>query len=250
MNRRFRAAGIHLLVSAVAAAAIGSVVSLLWYPAPYGELAGGLRLMAILVGVDLVLGPMLTAVVAAPAKPRAELIRDIGVIALIQLAAMAYGVHAIAVSRPVYVVFEVDRFRVVTPVDLDPKELAEAPASLRELPWTGPRLIATVRPTGNAGLFDSIGKSLNGADLAMQPEHWVDYSEAKAAVAKAAKPVGILLHRYPETESAVRAAAAKAGLPIESVRFLPLMSRRSSWVALLGMSNMQIVGFIPVDGFF
>lgn len=40
---------------------------------------------ALVVGIDIVIGPALTLVVAQPTKPRAELIRDLIVIAVLQL---------------------------------------------------------------------------------------------------------------------------------------------------------------------
>lgn len=250
MNRRFRAAGLHLLVSACVAALVALLVFRFWYPSPYGAMAGGLTLFAILVGVDMVLGPMLTAVIASPTKPRAELVRDIAVIALVQATAFGYGVYTLALARPAYIVFEVDRLRVVAAADLEPAELAKGPEALRSLPWTGPKFIATVPPTDSAGLFDSVGRSLNGVDLAMQPDHWVEYASANAAVLKAARPVAALLQKYPQLESTVRDSAAAAGLPAEALRFLPLTSQRASWVALLAAPDMRVVGFAPVDGFF
>lgn len=250
MNRRFRAAGLHLLFSTCVAAAAALLVFQVWYPSPYGAMAGGLTLFAILVGVDVALGPLLTTVIASPTKPRAELIRDIAVIAIVQAAAFGYGVYTLALARPVYIVFEVDRLRVLAAADLEPGELAKGPASLRSLPWTGPKLIATVPPTDSAALFDSLGRSLNGADLAMQPDHWVDYASANAAILKAARPVSALLQKYPQLESTVRDSAASVGMSSQALRFLPLMSQRASWVALMAVPDMRVVGFAQVDGFF
>jgi len=250
MNRRFRAAGLHLLISAFVAAAVAVLVFQLWYPSPYGAMAGGLTLFAILVGVDMALGPLLTAVIASANKPRAELVRDIAVIALVQVAAFGYGVYTLALARPVYVVFEVDRLRVLAAADLEPADLAKGPAALRSLPWTGPKFIATVPPTDSAGLFDSVGRSLNGADLAMQPDHWADYESANAAIVKAARPVSALLQKYPQLETTVRDSAGSVGVPAEALRFLPLTSQRASWVALMAAPEMRVVGFAQVDGFF
>jgi hypothetical protein len=250
MSRRIRFAGSHFFLSVLVAGAVALLVFLVWYPSPYDSLAGGLSLFAILVGVDVALGPMLTAVVASPGKPRAELLRDVTLIAVIQLAAFSYGVYTIALARPVYIVYEVDRLRVVSAADIAPADLAKSAPEFRPLPWAGPRFIATVAPTDSAALFDSIGRSLQGTDLAMQPEHWVRYADANPAMLKAARLISVLLQRYPDAASAVGSAARTAGVPPSNLRFLPLMSRRRAGVALLSTPDMRVVGYLDVNGFF
>ena len=64
--------------------------------------------------MDVVCGPLLTLVLASPRKSRRERWLDFSLIGLIQLAALAYGMHSVWVARPVALVFEVDRLVVVT----------------------------------------------------------------------------------------------------------------------------------------
>ncbi len=251
MSRRLRASSVHLGVSLGVAALAGLLIFLVWYPSPYGVAAGGLALFLILVGVDVILGPSLTAVVASPGKPIKELRRDIALIALVQLLAFAYGVYSIALARPVYMVFEVDRFRVVSAADVDPSALSGAQPQFRQLPWTGPRLIAT-RPSANGDeTVRSIILSINGIDLGMQPDRWIEYdAAARASVATRSRPVDVLLQRYPQATGQVQRTASKASVEVASVRFLPLVSRRAEGVVLLAQPDMRVVGYVKVDGFF
>ena len=62
-----------------------------WYPYPYRELSGGRELFALVVAVDVVLGPLITLVIFNPAKTRRHLVMDFTVIGLLQVAALAYG---------------------------------------------------------------------------------------------------------------------------------------------------------------
>lgn len=250
LGRRLRAAGIHLAISLAVAAPIAWVVFIVWYPAPFDLIAGGLALFALIVGVDVVMGPALTLVAAAPAKPLAELRRDLAVIGLLQLAALVYGLHAIAVARPVYLAFEVDRLRAVTAADIDDDMLAEAPEPWRRLPWTGPRLIAAVPPTGADDQVRSIELGLAGVDLAMVPANWRPFADQRDAAWARARPVAELLARYPEAGAAAREAASQAGLPVASLRFIPVVSRHSNGVALLAGPDFDIVAYLPLDGFF
>jgi len=249
MNFRLQCAMWHALGSASVALLVAALVLGLWYPPPYATLAGGLELLAILVGVDVVLGPLLTAVVAHPAKPRKGLARDIGAIVLVQLLALGYGVFTIAQARPVHLVFEVDRFRVVSAADIDLAQLPQAPPGLRQLPWSGPTVIAARPPLGNEEMMRSLDLALQGQEISLRPERWSDYASLSAAALQAARPVALLLAHYPEAAEPVRAAAQAHGLEPSSLRFLPVVSRKASAVALLGGPQGQVLGFVAVDGF-
>ncbi len=246
---RLRAAGIHLAVCVVVAALVALVVFLCWYPAPFADLTHVAPIFLMLVGIDIVVGPALTLVVAKPTKPRAELLRDLSVIALLQLSALAYGVHSVASARPVALAFEVDLFRLVTANEIDDASLAEAPAALRELPWRGPRLMAVVKPDDPSEQLRTIDLGLAGVPLAALPKYWRDYASLADEVWRKSKPVALLLEKHPQVAADVQAAAAAAGQPVSALRFLPLLSRQASWVTLMA-PGAKVVGHLPVDGFF
>lgn len=250
LKRRLRAAGIHFGLSAAVAAAASLVVFFVWYPAPYASISGGLSLFALLVAVDVALGPLLTAVAASPGKPRPEFVRDLSFIALVQLAAFGYGMFTIALARPVHLVFEIDRFKVVTAADIEPESLAQAPVPLRSLPWTGPTLIAALKPTDPDELMRSVELGLAGRDLAVQPARWADYAGVSDAAWRAARPVDALTKRYPQSAASLARIAADAGQPISELRFMPLVSRQTSWVSVIAMPGARVVGHLPLDGFF
>ena len=250
LKRRMRAAGIHFAISVAIAALASLLVFGVWYPSPYSAIAGGLSLFVLLVSVDVALGPLLTAVAASPGKPRAELVRDLCFIALVQLAAFGYGMFTIAMARPVHLVFEIDRFKVVSAADIEPESLAKAPAALRSLPWTGPTVIAAFKPTDPDELMRSVELGLAGIDLAVQPARWVEYASVTDAAWRAARPVAALARRYPQAAAPLARIAADAGQPQGELRFMPLVSRQTSWVSVIAMPGARVVGYLPLDGFF
>jgi hypothetical protein len=126
MRFRFQAFALHLLGSASALALVLGGLYLGWYRWPGWYLTGARNVVPILVGVDLVLGPLLTFLIANPAKPRRELARDIGVIVAVQLVALGYGAHTLWAGRPLYYAFSVDRLQIVQASDLNAKEIALA----------------------------------------------------------------------------------------------------------------------------
>lgn len=249
-SRRVVAAGFHLLASAAVAGVASVVVFAIWYPAPYAAIAAGGSLFSILVSVDVVLGPVLTAIAADPAKPDKVFRRDLAVIIAIQVAGFAYGIYSIALARPVYLVFEVDRMRVVTAADISPERLGDAPPNLRRLPWTGPELIAAARPTRPDEVLRSIDLALSGIDISLVPKNWRDFAAEKDAALRLSRPATELRARYPDASGSLQQIAVKADQPLESLRFLPVLSRQASWVAVMTAPEARVVGFLPLDGFF
>ena len=67
-RRRLRAPLIHATASLLVALAVSAIIFLVWFPGAYATIAGGLNLFFIIVAVDVVSGPLLTAVVADPKR--------------------------------------------------------------------------------------------------------------------------------------------------------------------------------------
>jgi hypothetical protein len=172
------------------------------------------------------------------------------VIVLLQLVAFFYGMGSIAMARPVHLVFEVDRFRVVSAADVSATALSQALPAYRELPWTGPTLIAARQSATEEEKTNSLNLSLQGVDLGMQPDRWVDYAPYRHAVLKIARPVQLLLIQYPESTNSVHAMLAQHGLSVEQVLFLPVVFHQVSWIALLAGPDARILGYLPLEGFF
>lgn len=112
MKFRLKVAGIHLLISALVALIGIGLVFWVWHPNPLQKAVGVTHIFLMMLGIDVVLGPLLTLLVAS-SKEKKTLKFDLSVIAAVQLAAYLYGMHSIAVSRPVYVAFDKLRFEVV-----------------------------------------------------------------------------------------------------------------------------------------
>jgi hypothetical protein len=246
---RWRAASIHLAISAAIAGAVLGVMLVVWYPQPFFEAAGGSHLLLILVGVDVVLGPTITLVIFdLKKKPLRALKFDLMVIATLQLAAMLYGVSVVFNARPVYVVFVKERFELVTAAEIDPAELAKVTqAEFRDLPLTGPRVIGAVPPTDADERERVLLTSVFGStDLQVFPQYYVPYEKIAAEVA--AK--GLTLTKAREIEPAAAAAVEsyinRSGLREMDVRYLPLHSRRAWLAAVVDAKTGAILAFLPV----
>lgn len=226
-------------------AAVAAVVFWVWYPRPYADLQGGLRLFWLVVVVDLVCGPLLTMVLWSPAKPRAELARDMALVVAVQVAALVYGVHSVAVARPVYLAYEGDRYRVVSAADISAESLAEAPSTLRDLSWTGPKPLGIKLYRGDDPEFlGSVQDSIAGLHPAFQPKRWLAYDDVRTAVVRGASPLSKLASHL-EVSSFVK----KRGTDVHGLGFFPVVGFVDvDWIAVVDLRNGDILGFLKLDG--
>ncbi|HNR82499.1 hypothetical protein [Ottowia sp.] len=239
----------HLGLSMLVALLSAALVFGLLYPAPYRAMLGVESIFLLVLAVDVVCGPLLTLVLASPSKSQRERWLDFSLIGLIQLLALAYGLHSVWVGRPAVLGFEVERLAVVTANEIEADRLAEAPAGLRRLPWWGVQRVGTRQPKDSADMLRSVELGLSGVSLVMQPGWWLPWQDALPAMQARAKPLAELMARRPEAADALRRAARDSGLPPEQLRYLPLTSHKTlDWVALLD-AQMNLVGWAPVDGF-
>lgn len=244
---RWKAASIHLGLSAVIATTVVAVMLLMWYPPPYFDAMGGKGLLKILVGVDVTLGPLLTLIIFNPKKKGLKF--DLGVIAALQVAALVYGVWVTFEVRPVYTAFVVDRFELVGASDLDRADLEAGPPEYRILSLSGPRLIGVKLPSKddpeewNKLVFSGVA----GKDAQNYPKYYVPYAEIAGAVIKKAKPLPALAKDKPDGKAAVQAFVAGTGRPESDLGYVPLMGRESSMTAVIDLRDGQLIGILPID---
>ena len=248
-NHRFRAASIHLVISLGIAALAAALVFGIWYRYPYREISGGRDLFVLLMTVDVILGPLMTLVVFNKVKPRRELRRDLAIVGLIQLGGLAYGLWTVCIARPVHLVFEIDRFRVVHATDIPVDLMNKVPAGIEALPLTGPTLLAVRTFRNNAEEVDATMAALQGIPLGARPDLWQPYPAAREKVLKAARPADQLRSRFASQASDIDAILARAGRQAANTSYVPLAGRKSFWTVFVDPTTADVVAFMPLDSF-
>jgi hypothetical protein len=239
----------HLAASALVAFGAALVVFGLWYPSPWRELLGVSSIFLLVVAVDVVCGPLLTLVLASPRKSLRERWLDLSLVALIQIAALAYGLFSVFSARPVLLVFEVDRLVVVTANEVQTEQLPQALDGLRSLPWAGVKAVGLRQPVSTDEYLQSLEQTLQGVTQPMRPAWWVPLEAVKPHLIKRAKPLKDLLQAQPQESDLLESAVAKTGLRMDQLLYLPLTSSKAlAWVALISPEG-DVVGHAPVDGF-
>jgi hypothetical protein len=236
---RWKAAGIHLGISALIAALVLAVIYLVWYPSPYFKAMGGDKLLLLLIGVDVVIGPLITLIIYKAGKKALKF--DLGVIAFLQSAALVYGVVVAAEARPVYSVFTGDRFETVAANELNAEELAKAKhAQLRSLSWSGPRVIGAVMPTDPQQRMDIMLAAAVGKDLQHFPSQFVPYTEVSETAAQRAEPIEKLRRYNPGKTALIDRVLSERALKEDQVGFLPVRARLGHLAAIVNRKGELI----------
>lgn len=246
-----KAFSIHLGCSLGIAVIAAVTVFYFWYPEPYGSLLGGTALFTLIVCVDVICGPLLTLVLFNKRKPKKELLLDLSLVVAIQLAALGYGIYTMAIARPIYLAYELDRFRVVSQADIEPQAFADKPSHIPPAGWTGPKLIAVrvAQPDG-ADYLSQVELSVNGTETVHRPDRWDTYENQKSLAVKKSIAIEVLKKKHPDRADFVMAELKRLRLDSASTRWLPVQSRRSTgWVALIDSTTGTVRGFLPLDGF-
>lgn len=218
MTSRLKVFFIHLLTSFFIALSAAGIVFLTWYPSPLYTAAGVTRIFLMLLVIDVILGPSLTLLVYKPGKK--TLVMDLTVIALLQLSALAYGLHTVADGRPAWLVFAKDRFEMVRVPDIDERKLDQAAVEYRKPSWFGPKWVAASIPfladEKNQILFESVA---GGPDIAQRPNLYQPLDRQRQIIAKQAQPLSALAAFNPVEQIqqlTVRYPASNGWLPLKA----------------------------------
>ena len=243
---RWKAASLHLVLSIAIIGAVGAILIALWYGWDLFTLMGGMRLLTILAICDIVMGPLMTLIVFKTGKPSLKF--DLTVIALLQVAFLAYGLYVMASSRPIFMVAVRDRFEMVFSNELEDAELGKAPPEFRRRSWTGPITVGGRLAVDNREALDLALSGFAGKDVQLLPERYVDYATVAAEVALNGKPVTELSEMSPPAAQRTLADALKAsGRDEHSVVYLPIISKRGRATMLVEAGTGAILDTVAVD---
>jgi hypothetical protein len=242
---RLRAFTLHLIVSVVVFLALLGIMRLVWYPAPYFEIGGGWKVLRVLAGVHLVLGPLLTLILFKPGK--AGLKFDMACVILLQLAALSYGGMLVYQQRPAFLVFGVDRFTTVPVADVEFDKLKYS--ELRRRGGIGP-ILAQIRPPEDPKarqelMFDVV---LGGQkDLEFRAEFYEPYQPDLARLRVRSVALDPIAALDRDARAAIDAFIARQGGRLEDYLYLPLRGRDQDMMMVLSAADGMPAGFIPIS---
>jgi hypothetical protein len=244
---RWKAAAIHLCASAAIAAVVVWTMLHVFYPSPFFEALGGARLIGLIVGVDVILGPLITLIVFDVRKKSLKF--DLAAVVVMQLAALAYGVHIAFQARPAYLLFVKDRFEIVTANQLEPEQLAKATRpEFKKIPFSGPWTAAADLPTDpkELELLQMLAISAR-ADVQLFPQYFVPYFERRELVLSKGKSLERFAAEAPQSRPAIEKALAEAGHKPAEVLILPLYIKDRNLAVIVGADVANVIDVVMVD---
>ena len=239
---KFKAASTHLLISFFIVACVLTTMYLLWYPNAYFALMGGKKLVMVLACVDVLLGPLLTFIVFKSGKKYLGF--DLFCIAVVQMMALSYGVYVMFESRPVFTVFNKDKFQISAVVDISTEELGKAKNPLwRKLSITGPELVAIGVPD-KKDRRDTMFANLESLNAYRYPRLYDNYQKHVQEVIKSGKPLPILYEVKAENKAAVDTFIKNRNRPESDFLYLPITSELASMSVMVDAKTGEFIEII------
>lgn len=237
---RFRASGFHLVISLLVGLVLLALSWFMWYPAPMLMAIGGHEIFLLVVGIDVVLGPLLTLVVFKSGKKTLKF--DLAVIALLQIAALVYGVSTLLEARPAYVAALGDKFQVIQATEVTDANLAKAKTSL---PWWGPRWVGTKAPTGRYDIDAVNDVTAVGGGRGHFPQIHVPYDSMAKELIQRAQPIAALKKINSAQAAEIDAWLAKHGYTEQTAKFQPIKISASEFVVMIDAKTAAVIGIAP-----
>lgn len=235
---RLKAFAYHLGISIFIALIGLYVVFMVWHPAPLAKAVGVTHIFIMMLAIDVILGPLLTFIVAK--KDKKSLKFDLAIVIILQLAAFTYGIYNIAISRPVYIAFDTIRFEVVQANNIPVESLEQASAPYNRLGWGQPKFVAVKPTTSIEQKNDRLFVELEtGVAPSMQPNLYEPLDNQWSIMSKQAKPLNQLKQHNKEKE--IDAIIANYS---EADSWLSLKGYESDAVVLLNKDKQRVVGIV------
>lgn len=191
MSKRVKFFISHLLLSLCVIGAILTFVLMVWYPAPLSHAVGVTQIMLILASIDVVVGPVLGFLVYKEHKKSLKF--DLSVIVLVQICALCFGVYSVAQGRPVWVVYNVDRFQVVRNNELIIQNPDEVKAEYRTAGWGKPKFVgAEFAKDVDERQTDMFTEVATGMSIAQMPKRYVPIDAVATQIQKRTLPITLL----------------------------------------------------------
>lgn len=155
---------IHLSVSVFIALICLAIIYFIWYPQPLYKATGITKIFLLMVGIDIILGPLLTLIVYKKGKKSLKF--DLAIIILIQISALIYGIYKVSEGRPIWIVYNVDRFDLIRVNDIENINSSNKKSKYNKLSLFGPQYVNSQIPLNdiqvrNQVLFDELEKGIS-----------------------------------------------------------------------------------------
>jgi len=244
MNSRLKAFSWHFTGSATALLLVLGTLYLGWYRWPGWYLTGVLSVVPILIAVDLVLGPLLTFIIASKNKTARELTRDIACIVTVQLLALGYGTFTLWNGRPLYYTFSETELSVTQGIDIQPEELVLARQSNPDFAphwYSLPRWAYAPLPQDQSTRDAIVTSAIQGGtDVTAMPRYFQPWPRGLAELGQRLKKVGELRYVTKVQKDVLSARMKQGGFEPDVANSLPMTGHGVPLLAVFDVKTLEI----------
>ncbi|MFV5489867.1 TfpX/TfpZ family type IV pilin accessory protein [Acinetobacter sp. ASP199] len=188
MSKRLRFFIQHLSLSLLMALLLLGVVFYFWYPIPLAKAVGVTSIILMLFVIDIIIGPLLGLLVYKEHKKTLKF--DLAVIILVQISALIYGVFTLEQGRPVWIVYNVDRFELVRKNEIIQENLEKAEPQFKQVSWLKPQyvMLKTIN-SAEKRQEDLFTEVFGGVSLAQMPDRYIAFDRNLILKSKKILPI-------------------------------------------------------------
>lgn len=180
--------------------------------------------------MDLVAGPLLGFIVYNPQKKSLKF--DLTIVFILQAIAMFYGIYSVSNARPIWIVYNVDRFDLIRNNDIENNRVN----------WFGPKYKAVKLSSNseekNKDMFNEI---IGGVSLTQQPSRYVDLNQVKNEIQSRAKPINDL-NKYNPKNTVIKYTQ---NYP-EADAWVPLKANSLDMAVLMNKKEGKVVAIVDL----
>jgi hypothetical protein len=216
-----------------------------WYRWPGWYLTDVAKVVVVMIGVDAILGPSLTFIVANKNKPRRELTRDLGIIVAIQLCALTYGSVSLWSGRPLYYAFSENVLQLVQAYDINDNEARlgrEQNAALAPHWYSRPRWIWAPLPQDpeqRQNILNSVIAS-GGDDVISMPRYYKRWEDGLAELKAHLKKPDEVGYFAKSQKAKLKNEMKAVGIADDQTDVMPLTGRGHPLLAVFDPKSLTI----------
>ena len=250
MKFRFKAFSIHLISSATVLALILGGLYLGWYRWPGWYLTDVSKVVLVMIGVDVVLGPTLTFIIANKNKPRRELTRDLAVIVIVQLCALLYGSASLWNGRPICYAYSEGFLQLVQAYDISADEMRlgrERNPSLTPSWYSLPRWVWAPLPQDNDTQQKILASAVGGGDdVISMPQYYKRWEDGASSLRSQLKKVDELKYFSKSDKDALKKKMKSAGFANDQADTMVFTGRSTPLLAVFDAKRLSIEALFRV----
>lgn len=239
---RLKAAATHLLISATLSAIVLCLLLFYWYPLPFFWALGGMLLLALIIGIDVVLGPVMTLILFNPKKSRRALTVDLTLIAIVQISALGYGLYSGYVSRMVFNVFDGKSFQLVQAGDVAGNFLTQTNLpEYRQLPLFGQKFAALKVPNDERTRSDLAFFKALGVDPQFMPNYYVTLDTVRDQLSQAAIAKPQLQNKHPALVAKIDDLLRDKNLSWQDILIVPFDVKTTTYTTVMSLNPVGVI---------